>query len=139
MPIRAKTSGIYVFVCLAWPPLTRAHDLWLIPPAKASVGNAVAIQANVGMDFPKSEHAPDPAAFAKRLLKRPDGQSGELSPSGQEGHSGLLKFTPDAPGVYVLGVETKPNSIYLDADEFNTYLVSDGLPHIFLLRSKEKS
>jgi len=91
------------------------------------------------MDFPKSEHAPDPAVFAKRLLRAPDGKSSELSPSGQEGLSGLLKFTPAVPGFYVLGVETKPNSINLDAEEFNSYLVSDGLPHIFLLRSKEKS
>jgi len=38
-----------------------AHDLWLIPPEKAKAEESAKILAISGMEFPKSEHAPDPA------------------------------------------------------------------------------
>lgn len=117
-----------------------AHDLWLIPPPKINDPRQnVIIRANVGMDFPKSEHPPDPAKFSKRLCMGPHSKPVELAPAGQSEQSGLLQFMPGIASVYVIGVETKPQRITLDADAFNSYLVSDGLPHIFLLRSKEKS
>jgi uncharacterized GH25 family protein len=116
-----------------------AHDLWLIPPQTAHANKSVTIRANVGMQFPNSEHAPDTTAFPKRLCMGPDGKPVDLSPSGQSDLSGLLQFKPGIAGIYVIGVETKPQLISLDADAFNSYLVSDGLPHIYQLRFKEKT
>jgi hypothetical protein len=114
-----------------------AHDLWLIPDEPAAPGKPVLIQANVGTEFPKSEHAPDPAAFVRRLLVRPDGKAGVLDAAGTVGSSGLLRFAPAEPDVYAIAVETKPRLITLSADKFNNYLVTDGLPHIYRLRAKE--
>lgn len=116
-----------------------AHDLWLIPPAKSEVDKEVRILAHSGMDFPKSENAPDPARFARRIVIAPDGKEVALEAAGTEGLTGLLSFHPRKAGVYVVAVETTPKLITLDADKFNSYLVSDGLPHIYLLRAKEKS
>jgi lysophospholipase L1-like esterase len=116
-----------------------AHDLWLVPPERPAVGAPVRVRANVGMDFPNSEHAPDPAAFSRRLLIRPDGSPGELRAAGKDGLSGLVEFTPAQTGVYVLAVETKPRLITLAAGKFNDYLVADGLPHIYRLRAREKT
>src|SRR6516162_204653 len=117
----------------------KAHDLWLIPPENAMVGKAIVIRANVGMDFPRSEHAPDPALFKRRLLIGPDGKEGEPKAAGKDGKSGLLEFEATKPGIYIVGVETQPKLITLKADAFNAYLIDDGLPHIYRLRHKEKT
>src|SRR5262249_49127775 len=116
-----------------------AHDLWLVPQEKTVVGQPFVLRANVGMDFPQSEHAPDPAAFKRRSLFGPGGKEQPLEAAGKEGRSGLLRFEPKHPGVYVAVVETQPRLIKLSAEKFNAYLVSDGLPHIYLLRSQEKT
>ena len=115
------------------------HDLWLVPDAQAAIGRPFTIRANSGMDFPISVQAPDPQTFARRILVGPDGKSAELSPAGQEDKSGLLRFEPARDGIYVIAVESRPKLISLAAEEFNEYLVADGLPHIYRLRAKEKS
>jgi hypothetical protein len=114
-----------------------AHDLWLVPPEKPEPKKASFFRANSGTKFPKSDHAPDPAKFKRRLPILPDGSEGAFEASGIEDKSGLLKFEPGSSGVYVVAVETEPKLITLEADEFNNYLVSDGLPHIYQLRRKE--
>jgi hypothetical protein len=114
-----------------------AHDLWLVPPEKPEPKKAAFFRANSGTKFPKSDHAPDPAKFKRRLLVLPDGSQGAFEASGTEDKSGLLKIEPASPGIYIVAVETEPKLITLQADEFNNYLVSDGLPHIYQLRRKE--
>jgi hypothetical protein len=122
---------------VAVPPAT-AHDLWLIPPEAAEPGKSVTFHANQGDAFPESDAAPDPAAFPRRWLRLPEGSEGELKAAGRENKSGLLRFEPARPGIYVVAVETKPRLLTLPADRFNAYLVSDGLPHIYRLRAREK-
>lgn len=115
-----------------------AHDLWLLPPSgPVADGKPVTIRAHSGMDFPKGDVAPDTAAFLKRLVVYPNGAVGEADAAGKDGVSGLMTFTSEKPGLYVVAVRTKPRVLTLEADKFNAYLVSDGLPHIYLLRAKE--
>lgn len=115
------------------------HDLWLVPPETVKTGQKITIQAHSGMEFPLSEHAPNPVRFKKLYLIGPDGKNGELAPAGTEDKSGLLTCTLSQPGIHILAVQTEPKLITLEAAEFNHYLVSDGLPHIYELRHKEKS
>ncbi len=122
-----------------WSPLIQAHDLWLVPEASVTAGKTTTVRANSGMEFPKSEHAPDPAAFKRRWVIQPDGSEADLKAAGKEDTSGLLQFEPTKPGLYVIAVETQPKLIKLEAAEFNEYLVADGLPHIYRLRFKEKT
>jgi uncharacterized GH25 family protein len=129
---------VICLVCvLAATPALLAHDLWLIPDEKPAVGQPVTIACHVGMDFPNSETAPDPAKFKRLLLILPDGSEGELKPAGQKGKSGLLTFTPQKPGVYIAAVETQPRLLTLQAQAFNDYLISDGMPHVYLQRAKD--
>ena len=132
-----RSSLVAVWIGMLAVPAV-AHDLWLIPPVKADADRAVTIRAPSGSDFPNSEHAPDPTKFARRTAIGPDGNA-PLEAAGTEGESGLLTFRPVKPGVYVVAVATTPKLITLEADKFNAYLVEDGLPHIYLLRSKEKT
>jgi hypothetical protein len=91
------------------------------------------------MEFPMSEQAPRVAAFERRFVVAPDGQTAELQAAGTEGVSGLLGFTPRTSGVHIIAVETQPRLLTLSAAAFNHYLVSDGLPHIYQLRAREKT
>jgi uncharacterized GH25 family protein len=115
--------------------LAYAHDLWLIPPVKAEAGKKTTIEANVGMDFPKSESPPDTAKFKRRFVLGPDGKESELAAAGK----GRLDFEPKKNGLHILAVETHPKIITLDADAFNAYLVADGMPHIYRLRVKDNT
>src|SRR5262249_48692031 len=137
--MRAWATLAVVCGSLAGAPRALAHDLWLVPPEQVEVGRAVRIACHVGSDFPQSEHAPDPAKFKRRLLFLPDGTEGRLEPAGQQGTSAFVEFVPAKPGGYVAAVETEPKLIALNAQAFNDYLVSDGLPHIYLLRAKEQT
>jgi len=116
-----------------------AHDLWLIPPDRAEPGKPVRIRANVGDEFPRSDVAHDTATYVRRFVVAPDKTTGKLLPDGKEGTSGLMRFLPEKPGVYVVAVETQPKLITLAAEKFNEYLVAAGLQHIYLLRAREKT
>ena len=90
------------------------------------------------MDFPVSVNASDPSKYKLRVLILPDGSEGSLDAAGVGENVGLLDFETKNAGIYVVGIQTEPKLITLEADEFNAYLVSDGLPHIYRLRSEEK-
>lgn len=133
-PAKLAIAGLLVLSASA-----TAHDLWLIPPDRAATDSTVTIRAHSGMEFPKSEHAPDPAKFARRVALGPDQKSIELDAAATDKEAGLLQFRPSKSGIYIVGVETTPKVLTLEADKFNSYLVEDGLPHIYLLRVKEKT
>ena len=90
------------------------------------------------MDFPVSVNASDPSKYKQRILILPDGTRGKIDAAGTGENVGLLDFDSKNAGIYVVGIQTEPKLITLDADEFNAYLVSDGLPHIYRLRNEEK-
>ncbi len=119
-------------------PCASAHDLWLIPPEKALPEKAAVVLAHVGMDFPKSVLAPDTDRYPRKFVIQPDGKSIPLESAGKKDLSALLRFEPTTPGIYVVAVETTPKILELDADKFNEYLVTDGLPHIYRLRARRR-
>jgi uncharacterized GH25 family protein len=123
---------------LAITSLVEAHDLWLVPGAKVEPKSATIVRVNSGSKFPDSEHAPDPAKLKRRLLVTPDGSTGTIEAAGTEDKSGLLKFEPRSAGIHIIAVESEPKLITLEAEDFNNYLITDGLQHIYQLRRKEK-
>jgi hypothetical protein len=134
-----RLRGMLALVVFLAATHASAHDLWLVPPEKPELKKAAIFRANSGSKFAKSDHAPDPARFSRRLVIHPDGGEGSLEPCGVEDKSGLLKLEPDRPGIYIVAVETEPKLITLEADKFNEYLVSDGLMPIYQIRRKEGS
>ena len=120
-------------------PLARAHDLWLIPRETADTKSKAIISASVGMDFPKSEFAPDTERYPGKFVIEPAGKQIALKSAGKKGLFALLEFQPTKPGIHVVAVQTTPRVIELEAAKFNEYLVTDGLAHIFRLRFKEKT
>jgi uncharacterized GH25 family protein len=113
-----------------------AHDLWLLPP-KQPVTSPATVRASSGTEFPISQRAPDTSKFKRKLVILPNGQEDKVADAGVEGEDGLMKFDASKPGIYVVAVETEPKLITLAADEFNSYLITDGLSHIYQLRRRE--
>jgi uncharacterized GH25 family protein len=134
-----RQSVLLVSIFFLSESATNAHDLWLIPPAQTKLHRRVIIHANVGMDFPNSVAAPDAKKYPRKFTLQPDGKTVALQSMPSSKLSGVLQFEPPLPGIYVIAVETTPKILELDADAFNEYLVTDGLPHIFRLRVKEKT
>ena len=134
-----RQSVLLVAVVFFFVNQLHAHDLWLIPPEKASPKKPATIEASVGMDFPISVFAPDTDRYPRKFVIAPDGKTLPLKSAGKKDLLSFVEFEPTRPGVHVIAVETTPKVLELEADRFNEYLVTDGLPHIFRLRAKEKS
>ena len=134
-----RPSVLAFSFCFVFTVEAVAHDLWLIPPEKATSKKSVGIEASVGMDFPISTFAADTERYPRKFVVAPDGKTLPLKSAGKKDLFALLEFEPAAPGLHQIAVETTPKIIELDADKFNDYLVTDGLPHIFRLRVKEKT
>ncbi|MBA7623900.1 hypothetical protein ES703_31300 [subsurface metagenome] len=49
----------------------------------------------------------------------------------------IAEYSFEKPGTYVIGMALKPKEIQLTAEEFNEYLLHDGLTDIYELRKKE--
>jgi uncharacterized GH25 family protein len=134
-----RQSVLLVSIFFLSASATCGHDLWLVPPPQTDLHRRVVVHANVGMDFPNSVVAPDTRKYPRKFILQPDGKTVPLQSLPSSKLSGVLHFEPPTPGIYVIAVETTPKVIELDADKFNEYLVTDGMPHIFRLRVKEKT
>jgi uncharacterized GH25 family protein len=132
-----RQSVLLVAIFFLFHPSAPAHDLWLIPPGKATLKQPAIMHANVRMDFPWSEFAPDTERYPRKFVVHPDTETLPLKSNGKLERSGILEFTPPLPGIYVVAVTTTPKVLELTADKFNEYLVTDGLAHIFRQRVKE--
>lgn len=133
-----RLSVLFALIAFVFASAADAHDLWLIPPDKADGKEPVTIHARVGMDFPKSVLAPDTERYPRKFVVRGDGKTANVKSAGKKDHSALLEAEV-APGINVIAVATTPRILELEADRFNEYLVTDGMPHIFRLRVKEKT
>jgi uncharacterized GH25 family protein len=143
MQLFPRNCRFVLALVLASTATATAHDLWLVPPGETKpgqpvVGQPVVVRAITGMKFPLGDHPANPAKYARRIVLDPDHNEGTLEPKGADDVAGRLEFVPKKPGIYLVAVQTNPRIIKLDADAFNEYLVSDGLPHIYQLRSKLK-
>ncbi len=121
---------------LLYPSLAQAHDLWLVPPARAQAGQEVLIQALQGMNFPNGEGPPKESSFAQVQVLGPKGPV-PWRWVGTKNEARLLSFVPPTKGVYVVSARTSSKSISLSANDFNTYLVSDGLAAVYLKRAED--
>jgi len=114
-----------------------AHDFWLVPNKfRINPGDSLTISANTGMDFPNSLSAVTPDRVNQFTLVGKSVKE-NISDLKVHGNSLVANYTFEKPGTYVIGVALKPKEIKLTAEEFNEYLLHDGLPDIYELRKKE--
>ncbi len=126
-----------IFIIIFAVTALAAHDLWLVPQTfKANPGNRVIVFANTGMDFPNSLSAVTPERIDQFKLAGKSTNENIADLKVQD-NSLVAEYTFEKPGTYVFGMALKPREIKLTAEEFNEYLLHDGLTDIYELRKNE--
>lgn len=107
-----------------------AHDLWLIPHSfRPPAGATVALEVRIGERFPDSMNAPKPEGLTRLALVT---AAGEIPIAGARTVDKVLAAETAAPGAGTAAVvlEGSPRHIDLTAEEFEDYLLHEGLAHI---------
>lgn len=118
---------------MAWP--AAAHDFWIEPQAfRPKPGTAVGLRLFVGQDF-KGDSVPYfPQKFERYFVAGP---AGTQPIPGVLGDEPAGTVTPAAPGLYVIGLHTRPDSVSFDTpEEFEQYLRKEGLERSLALHQR---
>ncbi len=124
---------IAALLVIAWP--AAAHDFWIEPQAfRPKPGTAVPLRLFVGQDF-KGDSVPYfPQKFERYIVAGP---AGTQPIPGVLGDEPAGTVTPAAPGLYVIGLHTKPDSVSFDTpEEFEQYLLKEGLERNLALHQR---
>ena len=125
------------FLAVLFAATLVAHDFWLIPNKfRVQPNEPITIFANTGMDFPDSLSAVDPERVAQFLMKGRFGEK-DITEYEVKDNSLITESVFEQPGTHILAMALKPKEIKLTAEEFNEYVLHDGLPEIYDLRKKE--
>ena len=117
---------------LAAPPVT-AHDFWIAPATfRPGVGTTVAVSLRVGERF-----RGEPVLFDRKLSERfvavaPTGETPVAARQGSE-PAGFVRI--GVPGLWILGYRSRPSRVSLEPEQFERYLLQEGLETIIDLRS----
>lgn len=115
---------IAALLAVAWP--ATAHDFWIEPQTfRPKPGTAVGLHLFVGQDF-KGDSVPYfPQKFERYIVAGP---AGTQPVPGVLGDEPAGTVTPAAPGLYVVGLRTRPDSVSFEtSEEFERYLLKEGL------------
>jgi len=113
-----------------------AHDLYLMPTNfHPQPDQSFVIAFHNGDDFPTSQAAPRLERMINpRLLAK--GKSIPLTNLRPEGPKMLADAKIDAPGTWVVALQSKPNGIELAPASAKSYLEHEGLTHVLQYREK---
>ena len=112
----------------------RAHDFWIEPTGfSVDLGRVVGVKLRVGQDFygdpvPRSEGVIDQFIVVDA--------GGRRQVVGREGAdpAGLLRVT--APGLMIVGYQSRPSPVTVPAEKFTQYLKEEGLDSIVAARAR---
>ncbi|MBI3546469.1 MAG: DUF4198 domain-containing protein [Gammaproteobacteria bacterium] len=121
-----------------WVGTAQAHDFWIEPERfRPALGDKVPIHLYVGMDF-KGDSAPFIPEWFQRYVYV--GSQGEKPVPGSPGDdpAGIVPIA--TPGLTVIGYRSTQFSVTFDTlDEFEKYLLKEGLERNLALAKKNKS
>lgn len=130
--------GLLCVASLACAVPAEAHDFWIEPGAfRPKPATVVPLRLFVGQDF-KGDSVPYfPQKFERYIVAGPGGTQ---TVPGVLGDEPAGTVAPAAPGLYVIGLHTKPDSVSFDtSDEFEKYLLKEGLErNLALQRQRHK-
>lgn len=112
-----------------------AHDFWIEPTVfRPKPGTSVGLRLFVGQDF-KGDSVPYfPQKFERYVVAGPAGTQPIPGVLGDEPAGAV---TPAVPGLYVIGLHTKPDSVSFDTPgEFEKYLLKEGLERNLALHQR---
>jgi uncharacterized GH25 family protein len=112
-----------------------AHDLWIVP-GKFTVepGEKVRVFINSGDTFPGSDALVGAARIASLTFHPASPEKVDIDSFAADGKSLTAEITASEPGTAALALVLEPRVIRLKAEEFNQYLVDEGLSKLLELR-----
>lgn len=134
---KALLSFVFIFAAAG---LLSAHDMFLRLDSFFLAPDSEATVALLNGTFVNSENALTRDRMFDVSIVGPDTEvvHPELSQWRDEDNAAKLDFTTGVAGTYTIGLSTTPNMIELTAEEFNDYLLHDGVLDILSMRTNEK-
>jgi len=133
-----RGTALALFLLAAGTALAAAHDMFLKPADFFPAENSELLVRLLNGNFSRSENAIARERLMDVSILSPAGRArldtGQWSATGD---TSSFSFRTTGPGTYVLGVSTRPNIIPLAAEQFNTYLESDGIPDVLAARRRD--
>lgn len=128
-----RLSLIVATIALNGVPVS-AHDLWIEPTTfSPGLGETVGIQLRVGENLLGDPVPRDTTRINQFVVEDATGRKPVIGRHGDD-PAGFVQVA--APGLLVIGYNSKPSAIELAADKFNQYLKDEGLDAITALRAK---
>lgn len=114
-----------------------AHDFWLVPELfRVPEGWTVHVAGQTGMEFPQSDAAVAPARVATAELVSADERVG-IDRAARSGSSLMMEARPPSDGGWWVAVALHPREITLSAEQFDRYLLHDGIWDVLERRRRE--
>lgn len=134
-----RIAATTLVVLLAFVAVAHAHDLFLKPVRYFVSANSDVLVRVLNGTFSKSENVVARSRIRDISVVTPTGREKlDTVAWNSSGDTSTLRVHTGAPGTYVVAASTKPNVIALKANDFNTYLASDGVPDVLQSRRKDK-
>lgn len=113
-----------------------AHDMWIEPSTfTLEPGKPLAVRLRVGVDLVGDPVPRDPALLERFIAVD---ANGTMPIAGSDGVDPAGVMPAGGPGLMILGYASKPSSIVLTPEKFNSYLAEEGLEPIAALRAQRK-
>ncbi len=110
-----------------------AHDFWIVPATfRPEVGTTVAVSLRVGERFRGEPVLIDRALVERFFAVGPTAERPVAARQGSE-PAGLVRI--GAPGLWIIGYRSRPSRVSLEAEQFERYLMEEGLETIIDLRA----
>lgn len=135
---RNRLTMIVVLMLLLTAAAAAAHDLFLKPDRFHAAPNTTARIAVLNGTFTSSESAVTWDRVADARVITPAGSQPIVEDQWMTAADRSdLRVDVGEAGTYVIGVSTDPRVLRLGAEDFNTYLATEGVPEILELRRRE--
>ncbi len=128
----APLSAVRVaFACLLLLPSSGlAHDLWILPGKyRLDVGEITRVFVNNGDVFPESLTLLGEHRVSGVFSKGPAGEV-PIAEFRVDGKSLTFDFQSETPGSHVIALGTKPRTVRMKGEDFESYLTEEGLTAI---------
>ncbi len=111
------------------------HDLWIVPGKFViQPGEKVRVFINSGDGFPVSDALVNVARIESLTFHSTSSGKNRIAGFVAAGKSLTAEITASEPGAAGLALALEPHLIRLKPEEFNQYLVDEGLPQLVKLR-----
>jgi len=111
-----------------------AHDFWIEPSAyRVAKGSHLDVALRVGEGYRGDPVERNPAKIRRFVLVGPAGEQALAGDAGQD-PAGNAEIR--GQGLFVIGYQSHPSSITLEAPKFEAYLREEGLERVIALRAE---